>query len=270
MTAKKLKTPVTYYGGKQRLLKHILPLIPDHIQYVEPFFGGGAVYFAKQPSRGEVINDRKNEVINFYRVIKNDFKKLNKLIQSTLHSEYDFRRTRDILKSPVTCINRIEHAWSFWCQTRLTFSSNPLGGFSFTNNGKSPFTTANKKREFTRCFEKRLERTEIFCRDAIDLIKLKDGDDTFFYCDPPYVSADQGFYSGYTYKDFESLLDVLSKIKGKFLLSSYPEIELIKYRKKFGWNHLDISQTLSVQKVKNVKRRKKLECLTWNYSLENI
>ena len=52
MTAiKKLKTPVTYYGGKQRLLKHILPLIPEHTQYVEPFFGGEAVYFAKDRTR---------------------------------------------------------------------------------------------------------------------------------------------------------------------------------------------------------------------------
>lgn len=263
-TPKKLKTPITYYGGKQRLLKHILPLIPkDHLQYVEPFFGGGAVYFSKDPSRAEVINDRKNEVINFYRVMKNDFTKLNRLIQSTLHNEYDFLRSREILKSPMK--NRIEYAWAFWCQTRLTFSSNPLGGFSFTNDGKSPFTTSNKRKEFTRAFEKRLERTEIFCRDAVALIKLKDRPDTFFYCDPPYVSADQGFYSGYTMEDFVSLLSTLSKIKGRFLLSSYPELELINFRKKYGWNHKDLSQSLSVGNYKEGKRPKKMECLTWNY-----
>lgn len=88
----KLKTPVTYYGGKQRLLKHILPLFPEHVQYVEPFIGGGAVYFAKQPSKAEVINDIKIEVVNFYKVLKNDFAKLNKMIQSTLHSEHAFQK----------------------------------------------------------------------------------------------------------------------------------------------------------------------------------
>ena len=53
----KMKTPISYYGGKQSLLKHILPLIPEHRIYVEPFFGGGAVFFAKEPAKVEVIND---------------------------------------------------------------------------------------------------------------------------------------------------------------------------------------------------------------------
>lgn len=261
----KLKTPVTYYGGKQKLLRYILPLIPhDHIQYVEPFFGGGAVYFAKHPSRSEVINDRKHSVVNFYRVIKNDFRKLNKLIQSTIHSEADFLKSREILKAPIR--NRIEHAWAFWCQTRLTFSSNPLGGFSFCNNGKCANTTFNKKKEFTNSLESRLQRTEVFCRDAVSLIKLKDRQETFFYCDPPYVSADQGFYSGYTKEEFVSLLDTLSKIKGKFLLSSYPEQELIEFRKRFGWKSKDIVQPLLVN-IKSGKTRNKVECLTWNYEV---
>jgi DNA adenine methylase len=260
---RKLKTPITYYGGKQRLLSHILPLFPPHVQYVEPFIGGGAVYFAKEPSRAEVINDKKNEVTNFYRVLKNDFAKLNKMIQGTLHSECDFLKSREILKAPLK--NKIEYAWAFWCQTRLTFSSNPLGGFSFVNNGKSAYTTYNKKREFTDAFEKRLMRTEVFCRDAVKLIKLKDTPDTFFYCDPPYVTADQGFYSGYTMENFDELLNALSKIQGKFLLSSYPEKILLDFRKACKWNSKDISQSISAGKCSTRTKSTKLECLTWNY-----
>jgi DNA adenine methylase len=52
-----MKTPITYYGGKQTLLKYLLPLIPQHKMYCEPFFGGGAVFFAKPKSEVEVIND---------------------------------------------------------------------------------------------------------------------------------------------------------------------------------------------------------------------
>lgn len=52
-----LRTPISYYGGKQQMLRHILPLIPDHETYVEPFFGGGAVFWAKQPVNQEIIND---------------------------------------------------------------------------------------------------------------------------------------------------------------------------------------------------------------------
>ena len=50
-----MKTPITYWGGKQQLLPKILPLIPLHRQYCEPFFGGGALYFAKQQS--EILAD---------------------------------------------------------------------------------------------------------------------------------------------------------------------------------------------------------------------
>lgn len=259
---KKLKTPVTYYGGKQRLLKYILPLIPEHTQYVEPFFGGGAVYFAKDPSKAEVINDRKHTVVNFYKVLKTEFPKLNREVQSTLHSEHAFLKSREILKAPIK--NKIQHAWAFWCQTRLTFASCPLGGFGFDNVGKSAFTTYNKKKEFTNAFEKRMLHTEIFCRDAVALIKLKDGPETFFYCDPPYVSAVQGYYSGYTFEDFKLLLETLAKIKGKFLLSSYPEEILMEFRNKFGWTASDIIQPLTVV-AKGDRKSMKTECLTRNY-----
>ena len=45
-----MKTPISYYGGKQTLLKHILPLIPKHKLYTEAFCGGAAVLFAKRPA----------------------------------------------------------------------------------------------------------------------------------------------------------------------------------------------------------------------------
>ncbi|MEG0518987.1 MAG: DNA adenine methylase, partial [Bacteroidales bacterium] len=50
-----MKTPISYYGGKQTLLKHILPLIPEHSLYTEAFAGGCAVLFAKEPVPFEVI-----------------------------------------------------------------------------------------------------------------------------------------------------------------------------------------------------------------------
>mgnify|MGYP000216877373 CR=1 FL=1 len=68
-----MKTPITYYGGKQTLLKYLLPLIPQHKLYCEPFFGGGAVFFAKPKSDVEVINiNYINEA--YERVIKSDVK----------------------------------------------------------------------------------------------------------------------------------------------------------------------------------------------------
>ena len=63
-----MKTPITYYGGKQQLVPTILPMIPSHRLYVEPYFGGGAVFFAKKPSYLEVINDiNENETVKAVR-----------------------------------------------------------------------------------------------------------------------------------------------------------------------------------------------------------
>ena len=64
-----LKTPISYYGGKQRLVKTILPNFPTHTLYAEPFCGGAALFFAKEASEIEVLNDTNSELINFYRVL---------------------------------------------------------------------------------------------------------------------------------------------------------------------------------------------------------
>ena len=64
------RTPISYYGGKQIMLKYILPLIPEHQIYTEAFFGGGAVFWAKEPSQTEIINDFNANVYNFYQILK--------------------------------------------------------------------------------------------------------------------------------------------------------------------------------------------------------
>lgn len=68
-----LKTPTSYYGGKQNLVRIIIPLIPKHTTYVEPFVGGGAIFWTKPKSEVEVINDTNRELINFYEVVQNEF-----------------------------------------------------------------------------------------------------------------------------------------------------------------------------------------------------
>ena len=95
-----MKTPVTYYGGKQRMLSIILPMIPEHQIFVEPFVGGGAVFFAKEPAKVELINDKNGEVVNFYNVVKTRFPELKELVDATLHSEKQQKETKHIYSTP--------------------------------------------------------------------------------------------------------------------------------------------------------------------------
>lgn len=257
--------PFSYYGGKQNLVSEILPLLIPHNQYVEPFTGGGTVFWRKKASNFESINDIDNRIINFYECLKNDFDRLENKISLTMHSESQHTLAKEILKAPIQ--DKIDYAWAFWVQCNLSFSFKIFGGFRFSNGtagGGEPKGTYNKRDEFTKKFSQRLHNVEIFCRDAIDLIDLKDSPTTFFYCDPPYVSSGCGHYKGYTLEQFKQLLDKLSTIKGKFLLSSYPEDILMEYRKDHRWKTKDIRQVVSVT-GKRKDPKLKIECLTMNY-----
>ena len=67
----RMRSPISWFGGKMRLAKRIVPLLPPHTTYVEPFGGGAAVLFAKPPSPVEVYNDLDGGLVNFFRVLRN-------------------------------------------------------------------------------------------------------------------------------------------------------------------------------------------------------
>ncbi|GAA4277006.1 DNA adenine methylase [Aquimarina mytili] len=261
------KTPITYYGGKQTLTKRILTLMPKHNLYCEPFVGGGAVFFAKEPSNAEVINDLNGDVVNFYQVCKQEFSKLNKLIQATPHSRKLHVEAAAVLKNKKEK-DKVKRAWAFWVQTNMSFSARIYGGYAYErqSNGVSK-TIFNKKRAFTKEICDRLALVDIECNNALKVIKSRDTKDTFFYLDPPYFNSDMGHYKGYSEHDFKELLEVLSKIKGKFLLSSYPSDILEKYKNKNKWFQHSIEKKIAVTKQ---TKKKKIEVLTANYDIEKI
>ena len=97
-------------------------MIPKHRLYCEPFFGGGAVFFAKPASALEVINDTNGEIINFYKIVKTKFRQIEKEIKSTLHSRELHHRANVIYKNP-TMFTEIQRAWAGLdaCQSKLCF-----------------------------------------------------------------------------------------------------------------------------------------------------
>ncbi|SNA83493.1 D12 class N6 adenine-specific DNA methyltransferase [Flavobacterium psychrophilum] len=257
----RLKTPISYYGGKQSMLKHILPIIPEHTIYVEPFFGGGAVFWAKEPAKVEVVNDLNGNVINFYEQLKTNFVELKTKVDATPYSREVYKSAMVVYETPYI-FNPVTRAWAFWVGTIQGFS-NKIGSWrSSTQRHKESLLNHNKKDSFTTDLSKRLDTTQIECMDAVQLILKLDSENTFFYIDPPYVGANQGHYGGYTQEHFDDLLKVLSQIKGKFLLSSYPNDILDKYRIKYKWFSSDKDMVLSASRDSN---KRKIEALTSNY-----
>ena len=259
------KTPITYYGGKQNMAKHILPLIPQHENYIEPFFGGGAIFFAKPPSKVEVINDINHKLINFYKVMKYDFDELQNLVDETFHSRAQHKESDTLYKNEQSPDqDPVLAAWSVWVQANMSFSSSIGAGFGYDRHGKCALKLFNKRENFKEAYKLRLKNVTVECYDVLKVIKAYDSPTAFFYLDPPYVSANQGHYSGYKEEDFIKLLDACANMQGKFLLSSYPETALSEYREKYNWHKEDIIKTLAVD-GRRKENRTKVECLTWNY-----
>lgn len=258
-----MKTPISYYGGKQSMLKHILPIIPKHKIYVEAFFGGGAVFWGKEKSEVEIVNDYNSNVVNFYHQLKTNFQELKFLIEATPYSRDVYKQALVVYTNPFIFKPEVR-AWAFWVCTTQGFS-NKIGSWrSSTIRSKESLLNYNKKESFNESLSKRLDLVQIENKDAIELIKKQDSPETFFYLDPPYVDANQGHYGGYTQEHFNQLIDTLKNIKGKFLLSSYPNEYLNKSRIECGWFSDDKDMVLSASRNSN---KRKTEALTANYPI---
>lgn len=260
-----IKPPFSYYGGKQNLCSEILKLIPEHNLYCEPFVGGAAIFFGKKPSTVEVINDTNSELINFYRVVQNNFVGLETYIRISLHSRRLHKDARVIYDNP-HMFNELERAWAVWVLATQSFSSMLDGSWGYDKKKATTSKKITSKREsFTEDYAIRLQNVQLECTDALRIIHSRDQKDAFFYCDPPYFNSDCGHYDGYSEQDFEQLLISLSKIEGKFLLSSYPSDILERYSKANQWHHKSFSFNVSVNKGARGKR--KTEVLTSNYPI---
>jgi DNA adenine methylase len=263
-TTKSMKTPITYYGGKQSLLKHLLPLIPPHKLYCEPFFGGGALFFAKPSSETEVINDLNGEVVNFFKVVKTKFAELQKEVQGTLHSRELFKRAKAIYDFP-DMFTDVKRAWAFWVLTNQGFAG-MIGSWGFGKDNSKEKSLINKRADFMKSYAERLESVQIEHNNALKVIDRCDDKEAFIYCDPPYINSDQGHYAGYGESEYKLLLDKLAKLKGKFLLSSYPSTLLNTYIKKYKWRVQKVSKAVAVTKHTN---KQKVEMMVFNYDEKN-
>lgn len=263
-----MKSPISYYGGKQQMIGIILLNIPSHKVYCEPFFGGGAVFFAKQPSKIEIINDKNDMLINFYRVMQNNFDELEQQIKSSLHSRSLFNRAKQIYKNPEK-FDDIQKAWSVWTLLTMDYFSWFGSGFLCSTTENIANRVANRRNRFSEIYKQRLEAATIECDDAINIIKKYDTADTFFYLDPPYVNSEQKHYKGYTQKDLNSLLDILSNIKGKFLLSHFENDCLENKATQKCWNIAKIQSYNGLTSFSNGSGKKtKIEMLVSNYPID--
>lgn len=259
----KMKTPISYYGGKQTMLKHILPLIPKHSVYTEAFAGGAALFWAKEPVALEVLNDVNGNLINFYKVLKCRFNELASRIQTTLHSRETYEFAQIVYEYP-NFFESIERAWALWTLSKMGFASKLNGSFGYDKSSNSVAKKINNaKGGFSIELARRIENTQIECIDALRVIKSRDTNKSFHFIDPPYINSNCGHYSGtFNEMNFVELLELMKQLEGKFMLTMFPHAILSEYVLGCGWRMIEVERTISASKV---NRRKQTEVIVMNY-----
>jgi DNA adenine methylase len=198
-------------AGKRNVVKWLLPLIPPHRCYVEPFAGSAALFFAKEPAPEEVLNDRDPEIAFAYRFVQrmapDTLDELKRLYWK--NSRPYFEKLKD--KKPT---NDLERFHKFIYLNRFSYFSKP-GRFASYNPGEDG-TVFRQFDKFIKGKE-RLEKTIIRTGDYEKVIREFDGPQTFFFLDPPFPGYDQSV--GESEFDEERFVKVLHDIQGKFLLT---------------------------------------------------
>ncbi len=249
-----------YPGAKNRIANWICEYIPKHDVYVEPYAGSLAVLFNKEPCHIETVNDLDDEIVNYFRVIRENGEELRRLIGLTPYSRTEYKRAYE------KADDDIERARRFCvrCWMGVGNSSRYKNGFKNgqQKNSPNPAKAWSKLPETIRMASERLKCVQIECLPALELIGRYDTGDVFMYIDPPYL---HGTRKNYLYKyemddhEHEELLKVLVRHQGKIALSGYESEMYNDYL--FSWNKV----TKDTRAESGLRRR---ETLWMNYDIQ--
>ena len=165
-----MKPVISYYGGKQRMASKIVPLIPQHTVYVEPFCGGAAIFFAKPWPKvtntdhyREVINDHDKRLINFYEQLRDNGQALVDALKLTLYCkhEYQIAKVRD-------CYDKLEAARRYYINVQQSFSNKLNGGWVRAVFKENVAATWAKKIAQLPDYLNRVQSVHIACDVALE------------------------------------------------------------------------------------------------------
>lgn len=219
-----------WYGGKFSHLDWLLPLLPPCHHYCEPFGGSAAILLNRTPSPVETYNDLDGEVVNFFRVLREQKDKLIEAIGLTPFSREEFAKACQLDPN----LSDFERARRFYVRARQVRTglaqTATIGRWAncknTTRNGMSGVISRWLGGVEDLAFiAERLLRVQIENRPAIDVIELYDSKETLFYCDPPYIHGTRGDTKSYGYEmsddQHRRLAKVLNSVKGLVAISNY-------------------------------------------------
>lgn len=248
-----MRTPLTYYGGKQALSRQIVPLFPAHRVYLEPFAGGAAVLFAKPRAERETLNDADGQIMRFWKVLRERPDDLAEAVALTPYAREEWKASREEIDDDLEAARRLlVNVDQSFSRSRRSWSVPHIG------DGKGPWrpaTWAKLPHKLVAAAE-RLQGVALECCDGVEMIARWDRPDALIYCDPPYTGphrlrargAPAGGSHGYNVDDdgmlWTRLVEALSNVRyASVVLSGYPCDEA----DDLGWEMLPLSMKRTVQ-----------------------
>jgi DNA adenine methylase len=220
-----------WYGGKFSHLEWLLPLLPSCHHYCEPFAGSAAVLLNRAPSPLETYNDIDGEVVNFFRVLREQKDALIEAIGLTPFSREEFFRAI-VVSGEVP--DPLERARRFFIRARQVRTglaqTASLGRWANCKNTSRRGMAGAVSRWLGSVatlpeVAERLLRVQIENRPAEEVIRLYDSSTTLFYCDPPYPHQTRGDARAYGFEmandDHRRLASLLAEVKGRVAISGY-------------------------------------------------
>jgi DNA adenine methylase len=215
----KAKPVIGWPGGKTRMLKHLLPLIPPHTAYIEVFFGGGALFFAKEPSHHEVINDINRDLVAFMRNARLHLDALLDEMDLVLNSRQEFE---DYIRQEG--LTEIQRAARWFIRNRLSFGGM---GRTFAVTRTQALTSRAQRIIAIRSMSRRLDRTTIENRSWEKVLELYDFAEAFFFLDPPYLDGGGESYDGWSELELQRFAECVRKLQGKWMVT-FQDCELVR------------------------------------------
>lgn len=243
---------IQYAGGDFFLLKHIYKMFAPHLTYVEVFGGGAHVLLNKPPSKVEVYNDLDSNLYNLFKVVRDkpdEFLKKAELLIYSRQQYYDY-----LLKLRQGGFrDDVERAVAYYYVVWAAFFGALGKGFAVRKKRNSARGFFNNLENVRRIHE-RLKNVVVENLDFRECIRKYDYEDAFFYLDPPhlYIATEKSkdYYAvGFTEEDYFDLLNMLTKIKGKFLLKQSGAVKFLnEWAEKNGFWVRELTLTKSMQK----------------------
>lgn len=222
---------LNYPGAKWSLAKNFIQYIPKHHSYLEPFFGSGAVFFSKEPSRIETINDLDSNVVNLFDCIRREPERLAATVMATPYSREMYDRTFNALMddSQDSCQRAADFLVSCWQTHGFRVNKYRVGWKNDVQGRERMYALWSwyNLPEKIIAVAERLRQVQIENRPALEVIGRFNSENVFMYLDPPYVLNTRNgkqYAFEMTDADHAKLLETICSTRAKVMISGYENV----------------------------------------------